>query len=233
MKALIAVVNAHTRLDYQQCIRDTWLPLINGADVRFFLGPSLREAQQDEVFLDCDDSYEGLPSKVRAISQWALAQGYEYMVKLDDDVVISPARFLSTGFHYHDFTGHRNDVRQFPVPFGFAYWLSRRSMQLLSVTTLPKDNNDEAWVAAALSQEGIVLNHEPRYVMYTGQRSDFVPAKTRALRAPKRVRPADIMLDPSLAVAWCMYFNWAGWHNVPDERILSEMRKVFKQYVTG
>jgi hypothetical protein len=39
--------------------------------------------------------------------------------------------------------------------------------------------------------------------------------------------------DPRLAVAWCMYFNWAGFHQVPDERIVSEMRKVFKTYVTG
>ena len=104
MKLLIAVVNCHSRLEYQQCIRETWLPLVQGADVRFFLGPSTREAQQDEVFLDCDDSYAGLPSKVQAIARWALTNSYDYVVKLDDDVVLRPAQFLNTGFQNYDFT---------------------------------------------------------------------------------------------------------------------------------
>lgn len=232
MKPLIAVVNAHTRAIYQQCIRETWLPLVNGADVRFFLGPSTREAQQDEVFLNCDDSYEGLPSKVQAIARWALEHDYDYMVKLDDDVVIRPSQFLSTGFQNYDFSGHRNDVREFPVPFGFSYWLSKSSMQLVEKATLPRDNNDEAWVTATLSKAFITLHHEPRYVMHTGQRSDFVEKRTRPLRAPKRPRLME-PADPSLAVAWCMYLNWNGHRSTPDEIVIQEMRKVFKDYVSS
>ena len=226
MKCLIAVVNCHKRLAYQQCIRETWLPLVKDTDVRFFLGPSTREPEENEVFLDCDDSYEGLPSKVRAIVRWALSQGYDYVCKLDDDVVIKPAQFLATGFQNYDFTGHRNDIREFPVPFGFAYWMNRRAMQLVADADLPKDNNDEAHVTKTLSKAFIKLHHEPRYVMYTGQRSDFVPKRERALRAPRRPAPAEVIY-PEQLVAWCMYLNWAGFHNVPDERIISEMRKVF------
>ena len=66
MKILIAVVNCHKRLAYQQAIRNTWLPLVSGADVRFFLGPANREPKADEVFLYCDDSYQGLPPKFAA-----------------------------------------------------------------------------------------------------------------------------------------------------------------------
>ena len=234
MRVLIAVVNAHTRLAYQQCIRDTWLPLVQGADVKFFLGPSERLPKDDEVFLECDDSYEGLPSKVRGIMRWASDHDYDYAVKLDDDVIIRPEQFLNSGFHSHDFTGHKNDTRQYPVPFGFSYWLSNRAMKLVADANLPNDGNDEVWVTKTLSKAGIVLNHEPRYVMYVGQRENFVPSKVRALRAPKRPQPyftEPISVDR--AIAWVMYFNWAGFHMVSDDRIVAEMRKVFNLYVAS
>lgn len=233
MKTLIAVVNAHTRLGYQQCIRETWLPLVQGADVRFFLGPSERIPREDEVFVECDDSYEGLPSKVQAIVRWARDNGYDHICKLDDDVVIKPTQFLSTGFQNYDFTGHQNDKRLYPVPFGFCYWLSRRSMECVATADLPSDNNDEAWVTDTLSKAGIVLHHEPRYVMYVGKRSDFVPNKPRALRAPPRAQYVERPVDYNAAVALCMYLNWAGHRCIPDERVIEEMRKVFNEYVTS
>ena len=233
MKVLIAVVTCHSRLAYQQCIRETWLPLVHGADVRFFFGPSTREPKTDEVFVDCDDSYEGLPSKVRGIVRWALEKGYDYVCKLDDDVVVRPEQFLSTINQHYDFIGHCNDVRQYPVPFGFAYWLSRRSMQLVADASLPADNNDEAWVSSILSKSGIALHHESRYVMYVGKREDFVPNKPRALRAPPRTRYIEKNVDYSTAVALCMFFNWNGHRCTPDERIIEEMRKVFKEYVAS
>ena len=233
MKILIAVVNAHTRLAYQQCICETWFPLVHGADVRFFLGPSDREPKSDEVFLDCDDSYEGLPSKVRSIMRWEVDHGYDFVLKCDDDVVIKPNALLSSGFINGDFTGHKNDNRIFPVPFGFCYWLSNRAAKLVSVAELPRDNNDEVWVTSTLSKIGIVLRHDPRYMMYTGKREEFVPNKPRPLRAPPRTRLPESFTDYHLGMAWCMYLNWNGHRCTPDSRVVEEMRKVFKEYVSG
>lgn len=226
MKILLAVVNCHTRLAYQQCIRETWLPLVNGADVRFFLGPSTREPQADEVFLDCDDSYQGLPSKVRAIVRWALAQGYDYMLKIDDDVIIVPRKLLASNFQ-RDFTGHRNDIRPFPVPYGFCYWLSKRSMQLVVDAQLPRDNNDEVWVTETLSKKFITLHHDPSYLMHNGSKEDF-PSTARPLRAPKRMAPmTDHVEDP---FAWCMYLCWGpGYRLIPDNVVIGEMKKVFNR----
>ena len=233
MKPLIAVVTCHAHALHQQCIRETWLPMVQEADVKFFFGPSERTPKEDEVFLDCDDSYEGLPSKVQSIARWALDHGYENAAKLDDDVVIYPKQFLSTGFQQYDFVGRRNDLREYPVPFGFSYWMSRRSMQLVVDATLPADNNDEAWVTSTLSKAGIILHHEPRYVMYTGQRSEFVLNKPKALRAPPRTVLPNPIPDLSTAVAYCIYLNWNGHRCTPDERIVSEMRKVFKEHVNS
>lgn len=224
MKILLAVVNCHTRLAYQQCIRETWLPLVNGADVRFFLGPSQREPQADEVFLDCDDSYAGLPSKVRGIVRWALAQGYDYVLKIDDDVVVMPDKLLASNFQSHNFVGHRNDVRQYPVPYGFCYFMSKRSMELVAVAELPGDNNDEVWVTSTLSKDGIVLHHDSRYMIHTGRQEDFAP-KVRGLRAPKRVVPwVDHVEGP---FAWVMFIPWQGYGSLPHEKNIAEMKRVF------
>jgi hypothetical protein len=232
MRALIAVVSCHSRLKYQQCIRETWLPLVKSADVRFFLGPSERLPKNDEVFLECDDSYHGLPSKVRAIVRWALEKGYDYVLKCDDDVVLMPEQMLQvSGFNYYDFSGHKNDDRRYPVPFGFCYWLSRRSMLLIGSSELPSDNNDEVWVTTVLSKEGIILHHDIRYVMHVGKQEDFVPKKSLPIRAPlrRRVRPKpDMFSDGTQVFAKCMYIIWSGYHGTPDDQIISEMKKVFE-----
>ncbi|MGA3200658.1 MAG: hypothetical protein ABSD89_14830 [Halobacteriota archaeon] len=231
MRCLLAVVNSHNRPAFQQAIRDTWLPFIPvGTDYKFFLGPSEREPKADEVFLNCDDSYQGLPSKVRAIVRWAYEHGYDFVLKCDDDVILKPARVMSSGFMYHDFTGHANDKRTYPVPFGFCYWLSRKSMAAVVDAELPKDNNDEVWVTECLSRAGIVLSHDPRYAMYTGKRESYVPKAPRALRAPVRPRWEDpsMVLDSDV-IAWCMFINWTGYGNTPQERVVQEMHSVFER----
>jgi hypothetical protein len=226
MKVLLAVVNCHTRLLYQQCIRDTWLPLVQGADVRFFLGPAEREPNSDEVFVDCDDSYAGLPSKVRGITRWALGKEYDYILKIDDDVVTIPHKLLSSNFQSYDFVGHRNDIRPYPVPYGFCYWLSKRSMSIVAKAELPRDNNDEVWVTSILSKEGIALHHDSRYIIHTGKQEDFAP-KVRSLRAPKRDKPWINPVDSPFA--WVMYIPWCGYRNLPDEQNIAEMKRVFKE----
>lgn len=230
MKTLIAIVNCHNRLDYQQAVRDTWLPFLpSGTDYRFFLGPAERLSKSDEVFLDCDDSYQGLPSKVRGIMRWADEHEYEFVLKCDDDVILKPVRLASSGFQYHDFTGHRNDIREYPVPYGFCYWLSKRAMKLVACAELPRDNNDEVWVTDTLSKAGIVLHHDERYIMHTGRQEDFVPATSRSLRRPPRL-PRDMKyMTPNEPLAYCMYLVWGGYRSVPDEKVIAEMHRVFNE----
>lgn len=226
MSILIAVINCHTRQIYQDAVRETWLPLVQGADVRFFRGRgATREPLPDEVFLDCGDDYASLPDKVRAIARWALEHSYIYMVKLDDDVIIKPHQLIVS--IQGDFIGHRNDVRPFPVPFGFCYTLSARSMKLVADAELPVGNNDEVWVTDTLAKEGIVLRHNPKYVMYTGKQEDFAASMTRPLRAPPRSKFIRSVEDP---FAWCMYLCYGpGYRNIPDERVVEEMKKLFKE----
>jgi hypothetical protein len=110
MKTLLAIISCHARPQYRDAQRSTWITMVpKEADYRFFMGPSTSVPKEDEVLLDCDDSYQGLPSKVQAVVLWALDQGYDYVVKVDDDVVLWPTRFMNSGYHNYDFTGHTNE----------------------------------------------------------------------------------------------------------------------------
>src|SRR5579864_1077075 len=95
-RRLVAIVTCHKDkfIEQAEIQRQTWVPLCAkyGIDVKFFLGQSTRAPREDEVYLDVDDGYAGLPAKVQAMLAWAVAQGYDYILKTDDDVYIVPGR---------------------------------------------------------------------------------------------------------------------------------------------
>jgi hypothetical protein len=131
-------------------------------------GPKL--PKEDEVILDCGDAHSDLPEKIREIARWAYNHDYDHVVKLDDDVVIDPKRFL-TLVGYHDFTGMGKTVdgtaETIQMPYGFCYVLSRKAMSIVANSPLPEEdtryeqrhrNNDEYWVSWLLQKEGIYLH---------------------------------------------------------------------------
>lgn len=239
-KILIAVVTCHRRREFSRAIRSTWLPLVPGhmADVRFFSGRgAARDPMADEVFLDCDDEYLGLPDKVQSIYRWAYDQGYDYVLKCDDDVVLDPVRLLTSDFTNHLFTGWQDPgckPGEIRTPWGFCYWLAKPAYKLVIDNPLPGrpgsinthvHGNDEAWVSTVLHYSGIFLHDDPRYYLYQGAK----PAPTqRPLRAPKRAVAVTEMGLYYDSFAWCIYLNWTGWHNTGPEVILQEFHKVFK-----
>ena len=234
MKTLIAIVHCRTRQTYMDAIRSTWLPLVpsDRADTKFFVGRGEhRDYPEDVVELDCGDGYESLPEKVRAIARWSLANGYEYTFKLDDDVVLLPNKFLASGYESHDFVGHRNSSKEDPVPpYGFCYGLSKRSMQIVAEATLPRDNFDEGWVRTKLYEHGILLHHDPRYFLHFGRKEDFV-----SKRRPLRFHRENTILQAQPVngtFAWCMYLAWTGYKNLPDDRVIQEMHKVWDEVKT-
>jgi hypothetical protein len=228
VKTLIAVVSCHSRPLHRQAIRDTWLPLVpkEKADVKFFVGRGDSAAEEQRTELDCDDSYSGLPDKVREIAGWAAAREYDYVLKCDDDVVLDPGRLLNSGYENYDFVGHRNSSHEDPIPpYGFCYWLSRRSMEIVAESELPSDNFDEGWVRTQLYKHGIILHHDPRYFLYFGKKEEFISKR----RPPRALVRCDV---PAIApvegtFAWCLYIPWLGYRRLPVEREIQEFKKVF------
>lgn len=231
MKTLIAIINCHSRDAYVDAQRETWIPLIpEGVDYKIFRGRGAsREAREDEVFLDCDDSYGGLPNKVQEVIRWALSHEYECMLKCDDDVVLLPRQFMDSGFQQHDFVGHVNEDRtQVRIPWGFCYTLSKRAMEMVSKASLPRNNNDEAWVSHVLFSGGVPLHHDSRYYLHRGKREEFIVPRHRPLRAPKRIEGEESPRDPVKGTfAYCMYLVWGG--RTTDARNIEEMKKVWKE----
>lgn len=232
MKILMAVVNCHTREQHAEAVRSTWLQRVVGADVKIFRGQgATREPMEHEVFLDCDDTYEGLPKKVKAIITWALERGYDYVLKIDDDVVVSPSKMLNSGFTDHDFVGCKDYAGVKPgeidTPWGFCYWLSKRAMEVVAAAPIPGEpgsthsyyhNNDEAWVSTVLYINKIYLHSDRRYFLWRGKRPESnVP---RGLRAPKRPEPIQEM-PPEGCFAVCLYID-CGYHDLPAETIVAE-----------
>jgi hypothetical protein len=162
--------------------------------------------------------------------RWALDQGCDFLVKLDDDVILKPAAFLTSGFQNYGFVGHNNyDHASVLIPWGFCYTLGHRSMEIIAGAHLPSNNNDEAWVAHSLAAHGIVLHDESRYCLYTGKYTDFIVPTKRPLRAPPRTRPMDEGTAPIGSIAYCVYINWLGFHATPDEVNIRTFHKLFKE----
>ena len=227
-KILIAVINCHGRDDCQDAIRSTWASLVpEGVDVIFFRGRgATREPRADEVYLDCCDTYAGLPEKVRAVILWALEKGYERLVKIDDDVVLFPDELFKAGLENHDFYGNRNsDQGGPPTPWGFLYSLSKKSMEIMAAQSLPKGNNDELWCSKTLSLHGIGLHHEEKCYL---QRSRLLAPRKRPLRAPPRI--AAIYPDPvPNTFAFCVYIQGFSPEKVEEFMKIWEREKCLRE----
>jgi hypothetical protein len=178
MKRLIAVVTCHqyaypkndegaahhSRVDLERssAIRRTWyndwLKYQDRIDLKFVYGRGAdRCPEADEVFLDCGDDYYSLPEKVQKTFEWCLANGYEQILKCDDDVFVYVDRLVSD-FGNDDYRGFEVEAATGKYASGTAYWISRRAMETVVNTKL----NSEEWaedkaVGAALHKNGIVL----------------------------------------------------------------------------
>lgn len=161
-RRLVAIITCHGAKFMEQADvqRRTWVPQVEkfGFDVRFFLGKSERPPRADEVYLDVDDGYAGLPAKVRAMFGWSVAQGYDYTLKTDDDVYIVAHRLDKAPVAPHDFVGRfRPPSGGYPAEYasGFAYWLSKKAAGHVANAPLNGDWAEDRYVANVLAIEGV------------------------------------------------------------------------------
>jgi hypothetical protein len=120
-------------------IRETWAAGLS--DYKFFFGNPVKSGLNDEVYLDCGDSYFETALKVQAICRWALAHNYNSLFKTDDDTYCRPERVRTAGFESYDFVGRLLPPEpNHPVPYpmgGCGYYLSERMMELAANDKFP------------------------------------------------------------------------------------------------
>ena len=194
MKILFAVVTCHRRTyapeaqhhihkneenAHVEWVRKTWLPDAEGkVDVKFFYGGELPSSsaeppagdhwysyKPDEITLPVGDDYYSLVPKVRAVIQWAYDAGYDWLLKLDDDVYVDVDKTLA-GFVPADYRGtlREGQVMQYGTSeltckyaCGPAYWLSRRAMRAILDSPIPATPYEDRATGYMLIQAGIPL----------------------------------------------------------------------------
>lgn len=217
MKTLIAIVSCHMLADRRKAIRETWLPLAQDVDVRFFLGQGKTMLEsKDEVLLDVDDSYRGLPSKTKAICKWALDNGYEFLWKCDDDVYLQPLRLLKSGYESLDYMGRKRGPsggRPAPYASGFCYGLSPKAMKVVADMKLSNDPAEDRCVGNELLQAGIQCSADYRMVV------------TNVVAGRTSVSGSEGPRQGNSVIAACEY-SPAGMHKAHHEWLTAEAGEV-------
>jgi Galactosyltransferase len=147
-------------------IRATWLKdLPADVDYKFFYGNQLRSESSrrnpkqlplrapldDEIFLECRDNYTANPDKMKAICRWALDNGYDYILRCDDDTFMYPDRLLLKDRPLWEGKDYAGASASNFHPGGCVF-LSRRMMELViseHITTYA----DDVWMGQ------IAMNH--------------------------------------------------------------------------
>jgi hypothetical protein len=160
-----------------KAIRETWITeLPAGVDYKFFYGSKIRQNTErrnppqvklrtpdvDEVFLDCGDNYTSNPAKMKAICQWALDHGYDYILRCDDDTFIYPDRIITRDlplWEGKDYSGSLVESYEFHP--GGCMFLSARAMRLVIAAPVTCWA-DDTWIGQVMRNHQIPLNAAPR-----------------------------------------------------------------------
>jgi hypothetical protein len=128
--------------------------------------------------LHVPDDYDHLPHKVQAMCRYALAEGYEYLFKCDDDTFVNVDRLLRSGFEKFDYAGRFNSATTGWATGGTGYWLSKRAMRVISEAGIA-DWAEDRFVGTVLRRAGIRCHRDTRYTLLPDEtlaRPDFITA---------------------------------------------------------
>ena len=147
-----------------QAVRDTWLKDVT-YDYKFFYGkPTVsRQPLPDEVFLDAPDDYLHSTPKLQALIRYTLDNGYDRLLKIDDDLFVHWDRLMAN-VPEGDYCGGGPFGGQ---PFGSycsgaIYWLSRRAMEI-AISSPNGSWAEDRWLGEAMQRAGIKPNFDFRY----------------------------------------------------------------------
>ena len=177
MRRLIAITSCQKFRDRIGILRATWLPEVRDADVRIFMGQGAEARDPEDVLLDVPDDYEHLRHKVQAAFAWSVEHGYDYTLKVDDDVLVLPDR-LKNCFCERDYVGRvRGPSRENIAPriygnsetnfcSGFGYVLSRRAAEIVAASPDNGDWAEDRYVGNMLARKGIRATNDATVLLW-------------------------------------------------------------------
>lgn len=175
--------------------RATWLSDLKtlGVDHKFFYGtvlrdivtkpncrpdpnrviPVLRDPLPDEIYLECGDNYTQNPHKLKGIFQYALNNGYDYVLRVDDDTFVYPERLIVgeySNWSTVDYSGAGNGV----FHPGGCLFVSRRAMEL-ALSSPITNYADDVWLGAVMSENRIPVHEIASVHNLFGDNYNVVP----------------------------------------------------------
>lgn len=152
----------HPVMDRVAALRDTWLKDVT-IDYKLFYGKGGNAPGPDEVFLTAPDDYLGSSHKLKTLVKWALAHGYDRLLKVDDDVFVHWDRMVADrSFTEGDYVGGGFSANE-AYAHGPCYWLSRRSMEIVASSPIGSEWAEDRWVGLSLNRHNIFPRIEPRF----------------------------------------------------------------------
>ena len=179
--------------DRVSALRDTWLKDVaaSGTDYKLFYGrppakkkivdarivndPTFRAPEKDEIFLECGDDYYSSCQKIRGIINYALDNGYDRLVKIDDDVFVYWDRLASNAPTKWTGGGKPN------TPAGPCYWLMRGDMQTVRENGAPHWAEDAMVGTILLNQNRVPTFDERYYIAPQTQHNQYISDEELAL----------------------------------------------------
>jgi hypothetical protein len=179
----------------------TWFPhLASEYDIFVATGRNLSSV----VGYAVPDDYRSLPKKMSAVFRLVYVLGYGGMWKVDDDSIVYPGlprpgsdycgRVLGA---YSSAVNHHRHVGAYCS--GGAYWLSRRSLQVMAEADPEDWTIEDGWVGRVLWDHGIRAEDSDLVGYYTDRRSG-IPGKYVLMQCPdvigrggtKRLPPGEV-----------------------------------------
>jgi hypothetical protein len=154
MRVLIAVPVCYKYALRLSAIRETWGRDVQGypnLTIRYFYGDGEGNLDGDTVLLHVPSDYEHLSERVIAIVRYAYENGYDWVLKADDDTYIDIPRLCLE--RPSDYAGRVHGTMCFG---GSAYWLSRKSMDCVAKYIGPLPTQEDRAVGMILACNGII-----------------------------------------------------------------------------
>ncbi|MEW6386385.1 MAG: hypothetical protein AB1491_02565 [Thermodesulfobacteriota bacterium] len=194
LKLIIGILSCEAHATRREAIRATWLsrPLPPGVLAFFLVGrPGLPpRVDGDLLYLDCSDTYEGLPYKTCAFIRHCLDHWrFDHLFKCDDDTFVALDRLLAYDVARKDyvgaFTGSRASFNrtwhfgkcadpEAEVPYdgpwvapyaagGMGYFLSRAAARVVVAQAAPaQELYEDKMVGDILHTNGLRAFNDPK-----------------------------------------------------------------------
>lgn len=135
-RILVGVCSARMHHALRQAARETWMSRpVEGIEVCFFVGAGedgFLAEESDTLGLNCEDTYEALPTKVKAFFSFALkTRKFDWIFKCDDDTYVELERLPSLISDDWNFVGNEFLLRRGTPSGGAGYLLSRQLVQAI------------------------------------------------------------------------------------------------------